>query len=163
MDNICLHCGLKTRCWQQEYTDTLDVFHHLTPLLRQNGSICEEDFGYPLSARCGKRAQLAQQINLGYQEFTAKEGMSRKVARVRSVVTDQFEGLGELLEGLSQELCGISGYEERMMAQVREYLEHERCQPRRVDCYRDRQGRVFLQIDLEPYRVAAAGGAAPLL
>ena len=48
--------------------------------------------------------------------------MSRKVARVRSVVTDQFEGLGELLEGLSQELCGISGYEERMMAQVREYL-----------------------------------------
>lgn len=80
--------------------------------------------------------------------------MSRKVARVRSVVTDQFEGLGELLEGLSQELCGISGYEERMMAQVREYLEHERCQLRRVDCYRDRQGRVFLQIDLEPYRVA---------
>lgn len=154
VDNICLHCGLKTRCWQQEYTDTLDVFHHLTPLLRQNGSICEEDFGYPLSARCGKRAQLAQQINLGYQEFTAKEGMSRKVARVRSVVTDQFEGLGELLEGLSQELCGISGYEERMMAQVREYLEHERCQLRRVDCYRDRQGRVFLQIDLEPYRVA---------
>ena len=146
VDNICLHCGLKTRCWQQEYTDTLDVFHHLTPLLRQNGSICEEDFGYPLSARCGKRAQLAQQINLGYQEFTAKEGMSRKVARVRSVVTDQFEGLGELLEGLSQELCGISGYEERMMAQVREYLEHERCQLR--------QGRVFLQIDLEPYRVA---------
>ena len=154
VDNICLRCGLKTRCWQQEYTDTLDVFHHLTPLLRQNGSICEEDFGYPLSARCGKRAQLAQQINLGYQEFTAKEGMSRKVARVRSVVTDQFEGLGELLEGLSQELCGISGYEERMMAQVREYLEHERCQLRRVDCYRDRQGRVFLQIDLEPYRVA---------
>ena len=151
VDNICLRCGLKTRCWQQEYTDTLDVFHHLTPLLRQNGSICEEDFGYPLSARCGKRAQLAQQINLGYQEFTAKEGM---VARVRSVVTDQFEGLGELLEGLSQELCGISGYEERMMAQVREYLEHERCQLRRVDCYRDRQGRVFLQIDLEPYRVA---------
>ena len=40
------------------------------------------------------------------------------------------------------------------MAQVREYLEHERCQLRRVDCYRDRQGRVFLQIDLEPYRVA---------
>ena len=70
------------------------------------------------------------------------------------MVTDQFEGLGELLEGLSQELCGISGYEERMMAQVREYLEHERCQLRRVDCYRDRQGRVFLQIDLEPYRVA---------
>ena len=115
VDNICLHCGLKTRCWQQEYTDTVNVFNHLTPLLRQNGNICEEDFGYPLSARCGKRAQLAQQINLGYQEFTAKEGMSRKVARVRSVVTDQFEGLGELLEGLSQELCGISGYEERMM------------------------------------------------
>ena len=34
VDNICLRCGLKTRCWQQEYTDTLDVFHHLTPLLR---------------------------------------------------------------------------------------------------------------------------------
>ena len=88
---------------QQEYGDTVNVFNHLTPVLRQNGSVCAEDFIYPLSARCTKREQLSRQINAGYQELTAKEGMSRKVARVRSVVTDQFEGLAQLLGGLSEE------------------------------------------------------------
>ena len=154
VDAVCLKCGLKTRCWQQEYSDTANVFNHLTPVLRQNGSVCEEDFIYPLSARCTRRAQLAQQVNAGYQELTRKEGMSRKVARVRSVVTDQFEGLGELLEGLSRELCSIGGYEERTAVRVQEYLEQERCPARHSDCYRDREGRIFVRIDLAPYRVA---------
>ena len=154
VDAVCLKCGLKTRCWQQEYSDTANVFNHLTPVLRQNGSVCEEDFIYPLSARCTRRAQLAQQVNAGYQELTRKEGMSRKVARVRSVVTDQFEGLGELLEGLSRELCSIGGYEERTAVRVQEYLEQERCPAKHSDCYRDREGRIFVRIDLAPYRVA---------
>ena len=80
--------------------------------------------------------------------------MSRKVARVRSVVTDQFEGLGELLEGLSRELCSIGGYEERTAVRVQEYLEQERCPAKHSDCYRDREGRIFVRIDLAPYRVA---------
>lgn len=154
VDQVCMRCGLKSRCWQQEYTDSIHVFNSLTSVLRQNGTVCEEDFGYPLSARCTRRDQLARQINLGYQELTAREGMSRKVARVRSVVTDQFEGLAELLDGLAQELCGISGYEERTAAQVANYLEETRCRVKRTDCYRDEQGRVFLQLDFEPYRVA---------
>ena len=154
VDAVCLKCGLKTRCWQQEYSDTANVFNHLTPMLRQNGSVCEEDFIYPLSARCTRRAQLAQQVNAGYQELTRKEGMSRKVARVRSVVTDQFEGLGELLEGLSRELCSIGGYEERTAVRVQEYLEQERCPVKHSDCYRDREGRIFVRIDLAPHRVA---------
>ena len=154
MGAVCLKCGLKTRCWQQEYSDTANVFNHLTPVLRQNGSVCEEDFIYPLSARCTRRAQLAQQVNAGYQELTRKEGMSRKVARVRSVVTDQFEGLGELLEGLSRELCSIGGYEERTAVRVQEYLEQERCPAKHSDCYRDREGRIFVRIDLAPHRVA---------
>lgn len=154
IDRVCMRCGLKTRCWQQEYSDTINVFNHLTQLLRQNGSVCEEDFAYPLSVRCTRRAQLAKQINLGYQDFTAKEGMSRKVARVRSVVTDQFEGLAELLEGLQQELCGISGCEEQMLDRVSDYLEQSNFKVKRVDCYRDEEGRNFLQLDFEPYRVA---------
>ena len=80
VDNICLHCGLKTRCWQQEYTDTLDVFHHLTPLLRRTASARRI---LVIRSRRGvaNEAQLAQQINLGYQEFTAKEGIEPQVAR----------------------------------------------------------------------------------
>lgn len=154
VDQVCMRCGLKSRCWQQEYTDSIHVFNSLTSVLRQNGEVCEQDFGYPLSARCTRREQLAQQVNLGYQELTAREGMSRKVARVRSVVTDQFEGLAELLGGLAEELCGISGYEERTAAQVTSYLEETRCRVKRTDCYRDEQGRIFLQLDVEPYRVA---------
>lgn len=154
VDRVCMRCGLKTRCWQQEYSDSINVFSHLTPVLRQNGSVCEEDFIYPLSARCTRRDQLAKQINAGYRELTAKEGMSRKVARVRSVVTDQFEGLAGLLGDLAREMCGISQGEEQMTARVSDYLEQIRLPVKRLSCYRDREGRSFIHMDLEPYRCA---------
>lgn len=154
IDNVCLRCGLKTRCWQQEYGDTMEVFNHLTAILRKNGNICEEDFGYPLSARCNRRDTLCRYINQGYQELTAKEGMSRKVARVRSVVTDQFEGLAQLLQGLSEELYSISGYEQQTAQRVNDYLTEKRYRIERVSCYRDEEGRSFLQMDCEKYRAA---------
>ena len=158
VDEVCRKCALKTRCWQQEYGDTVNVFNHLTPVLRKDGSVCEEDFIYPLSARCSRRAQLAEQVNLGYQELTKKEGMSRKVARVRSVVTDQFEGLGELLEGLSRELESVGGFEEQMEERVRDYLERLNCPALYSDCCRDSEGRLFVRLDFAPHRAARLDG-----
>ena len=152
IDAVCLKCGLKNRCWQQEYGDTIQVFNHLTEVLRNNGSVCQEDFIYPLCVRCNHRDQLCRYINQGYQQLTVKEGLSRKVARVRAVVTDQFSGLSQLLEGLSQEMCSISGYEEQTAKRVRDYLSESSYRFQRVNCYRDEEGRNFLQLDCDDLR-----------
>ena len=154
VDQVCRKCGLKMRCWQQEYGDSANVFNQLTSVLRQKGSVCAEDFAYPLSARCNRREQLCQEINSGYQQLTAKEGISRKVSRVRSVVTDQFEGLAQLLSGLGEELGGISSNEEQTMARVMDYLEESRQRAQRADCYRDEQGRLFVQLDFAVHKEA---------
>ena len=71
VDRVCMRCGLKTRCWQQEYSDSINVFSHLTPVLRQNGSVCEEDFIYPLSARCAGRS-LANKLTLAVTRAVTK-------------------------------------------------------------------------------------------
>ena len=159
VDEVCRRCSLKMRCWQQEYGDSANAFNQLTAALRQKGSVSAEDFVYPLSARCSRKEQLCLEINSGYQQLTAKEGVSRKVSRVRSVVTDQFEGLAQLLGGLGEELGGISGSEEQTMARVMDYLEESRQRPQRADCYRDEQGRLFVQLDFAAHKEAGMDAA----
>lgn len=154
IDEVCQKCGLKTRCWQQEYNDSIAVFNNMTYILRKTGQVSEEDFGYPLTARCGKKDKLAEKINAGYQEFVSKEGMSRKVARVRSVVTDQFEGMSDMLEGFARELCEVTSFDNRLTLKVLDYLERMSLDAVSVNCYRDDQEKVFIQLYLPRFKLA---------
>lgn len=153
IDTICKKCGLKTRCWQQEYTDSMNVFNHFTSVLRKNGSITPEDFVYPLSARCGKKEQIAAVVNDGYEEFISKEGMYRKVARVRSVVTDQFDGMADMLTGFGEEMLRITAYDNQMTLKIMDYLESLSLNVMSVNCYRDQDQLMFVQMYLPEFKL----------
>lgn len=154
IDAVCQKCGLKTRCWQQEYGDTINVFNNMTSILRKGGQVTEEDITYPLSARCTKKDKLVTKINADYQDFLVREGMSRKVARVRSVVTDQFEGMSDMLRDLARELCEITSVDNRLTLKVQDYLEQTGLEAETINCYRDDQERVFIQMVLPRFKLA---------
>lgn len=154
IDAVCRSCSFRSRCWQQEYTDCMGVFNNLTDTLRQEGQVTEEMLGYPLSARCRRKGQLVERINTGYQEFRVREGLSRKVARVRSVVTDQFEGMADMLSGFAGELAAVDGFDNRLTLKVSDYLDQEGIPARNINCYRDQQERLFLQLYLSPHKLA---------
>lgn len=154
IDEVCQKCGLKMRCWQQEYNDSISVFNNMTYVLRKTGQVTEDDFAYPLATRCGKKDKLIEKINLGYQDYISKEGMSRKVARVRSVVTDQFEGMSDMLAGFAKELYEVTTFDNRLTLQVVDYLERMCLDAFSINCYRDDQEKIFVQIYLPKFKLA---------
>lgn len=158
IDTVCRKCGLKTRCWQQEYTDSMNVFNNFTAVLRKNGTVTPEDFVYPLSARCGKKEQIAAVINSGYEEFVSKEGMYRKVARVRSVVTDQFDGMADMLAGFGEEMVRITAYDNQMTLKIMDYLESLSLNVISVNCYRDEDQLMFVQMYLPEFKLPRVDG-----
>ena len=146
VDQVCRHCGRNHRCWQGEYSDSMNCFHHFTEVLRKNGGIGMEDFLYPLSVHCQHREKLLDVINSRYKAFLDREGMKRKVAQVRAVVTDQFEGMAEMLKGFGEELFQISSCDRRLSQKLQLWLEELPIDLQTVNCYRDREDVLFVQI-----------------
>lgn len=160
IDGVCRQCGLKTRCWQHEYNDSMNCFNHFTDLLRKNGQITEEDFIYPLSVRCRKKDKIVQIINSRYGDFVEKEGMYRKVARVRSVVTDQFDGMADMLGGFGEEMVQITAYDNQSTLKIMDYLENLSLDVLSVNCYQDHDRLTFIQLYLPEFKLPRVDEAA---
>lgn len=123
IDGVCRKCDRNVQCWQKDFNDSMNCFNHFTELLRKNAAITEDDFIYPLSAQCKKREKLLDIINSRYETFVEKEGLRRKAAQVRSVVTDQFEGMALMLEDLGGELLQLSSCDRKLSTKLQAYAD----------------------------------------
>ena len=146
IDAVCRKCSQNVQCWQNDFSDSMNCFNHFTELLRKNGSVAEEDFLYPLSAQCRKKDKLAEIINARYETFIAKEGLRHKAAQVRSVVTDQFEGMALMLKDLGEELLELGSCDRKLSARVQAYADSLPLEVQTVCCWRSENDTLFIRM-----------------
>lgn len=154
IDEVCRQCSQNVTCWQKQFSDSMNCFNHFTELLRNKGAITMEDFLYPLNSQCPHKEDLLEVINSRYEGFLHKEGLRRKVAQVRGVVTDQFEGMADMLTAFGQELLEIQPCEPQLLEKIKNYLESLSADIQEVDCHRSPQQQFFLQFSLPQYQLA---------
>lgn len=153
LDRVCRKCKRNSTCWQEEYGDSMRCFQHFTGQLKTQGKLTEDDFLYPLSEQCKKKDKLLEVINCRYDAFVEKEGLRRKAAQVRSVVTDQFDGLAQVLHGFGQEVLQISRCDNRLSQKLKAYLDQLPLEVESVHCYRDENEMLFIQMLLPEHKL----------
>ena len=153
-DRVCKRCGMKNKCWQIAYNDTMNCLNDGLAILKKNGVILREELAEPLAQRCCKPDEFLASLNYEYGEYIKKIGTQRKVSQVRSVVTDQFEGMALLMESVSRELGEIAGQDRKLGAKVLEYFTGKGVEPTMASCYLDRSDRMTVQVLLSPYKLA---------
>ena len=154
IDNVCRKCNRNISCWQVQFSDSMNCFNSFTEILRKNGKITEEDFIYPLKSQCKRKEKILEIINSKYEVFLDKEVMRRKVAQVRAVVTDQFEGMAEMLKGFGEEMLQISTSDRKLNAKVQNYLEELDIEAESVSTYRNEDEILFIQMLLPQIKLA---------
>ncbi len=102
-DDICRVCGLKLECWEKQFNNTMSALNQLTPALRDKGYIEKTDIPSFLTRHCSRLDEIVRKINSGYHEYAVREGAWRRLSEIRSVVTDQFQGMSEMLDELAQD------------------------------------------------------------
>ena len=153
-DRICRRCKSNAVCWQLRYTDTCDALNHAMDTLRARGQLAQEDFPERFAASCIKLPELTSQMNRLFSEYTAQENLRRKVARVRGVVTDQFEGMALMVDAMGRELGGLAAQDDTAAQQVREYMRTLTVFPDKVSCTIDQDANMLLEMVLPAYKLA---------
>lgn len=156
-DEVCRRCRNRTVCWQLRYSDTSNVMNDMLGVLRRTGRLSELDFPDYFARACPSLAALSEQISRKFAEFTARETMRRKVAQVRGVVTDQFEGMALMIDSMGRELGALAAQDSQTAAQVRTYLESLSVFPDRVSCTLDSGANMTLELVIPVYKFNRLG------
>lgn len=122
-DSVCRSCGLRLFCWENQFDNTMDSLNHLTPLLRERGAVQPQDVQGHLSRRCGRLPELLDRINSAYEEHLLRESAWRRLSEIRAVLTDQFSGVGNMLDELSASLCADRRMDAETAVRVRTVCE----------------------------------------
>ena len=145
-DDICRVCGLRMQCWEKQFNSTMEALNKLTPVLREKGFAEKSDIPDSLSRYCGRLDEVVHKINSGYHEYAVREGAWRRLGEIRSVVTDQFQGMSDILDELAQDFSKTERIDADAAARVREACEEFGMTVRDAVCLLGSGGRMTIEI-----------------
>lgn len=148
-NSVCYKCGLRSYCWENNVADTRLVFQELSTILRSKKEIEEADVPHHFLQRCIRIRPLIHGVNMAFNDYLIKEAAECRVAEVRSVVADQFDGLGDMLEDLANEFEDAERFDPEASARINMILNAFKIYPREVSCVLDRFGRMTVKIHSE--------------
>ena len=153
-EQVCLRCGMKTTCWQFRYSDTVDAMEKCIAVLKRDGTITKLKMPKQFVDTCCKIDEFTAALGTQFHDYVAREGVQRKVSKVRSIVTDQFEGVALMLDEIAGDLGGMRLIDPARARQVDEYLRKEGISAKQVLCYCDEYERTSVELQIPNYHTA---------
>lgn len=148
-EGVCSGCRRRNACWKETFTDTMSAFRDMGELLRQNGVLRAETVPSEWRRSCTHVSDVLSRMNLGYQRYCMKEHAHERLSDIRSVVTDQFEGMASLLTDLSEDFRHTERADEQTIARVERVCARHRIPLVQCVCLLGRRDRLSLELLIE--------------
>lgn len=102
--DACAGCKLRLHCWENKYEQTLDAVMQMVNCSKcgdipQNDAALEEFRG-----RCLRVKRMEDAVKNRYTQYAGNLAAENRIEQVRQVVSEQFEGIADMLKELSADL-----------------------------------------------------------
>lgn len=135
-EKVCQGCAISKHCWGEGREDWQKALSSLNDRLCADGCISDRTVCDSIKSRCARWGELMQEINFCYAQFAAKQSARRRVAQVRSVVSEQLGGVSDFLSDLAKPIpC-----DEEMRSRLREAMLEYGYNCAEISCSYDRDG-----------------------
>lgn len=156
--SVCRRCACTSACWRENPETTKRALSVGLALLRQKGSLEGCEFPGALS-RCNRRDMLAEALSAEYERWQEKEERRRAGERLRTVMTEQYDGLSMAIDAVAEDIGLMKPAAAAAAQSLHSILEEEGLEPRRLFCWKDEHGRVAIKAAVPKYRAAKADSA----
>ncbi|MEG2295584.1 MAG: SpoIIE family protein phosphatase, partial [Oscillospiraceae bacterium] len=153
-DKVCKRCGFKTKCYQTNYNHVMSAFSNSVATIKQEGVVTNKTIDSYFVRTCCKLQPLVDCLNLSFNDYISKEGIKRKVTQVRGIVTDQFNGMGLLLQELAEQVEKTTIHDPNIHIRISDMLFSKKINPAHVRCYVDEYDRMSVEVEVLSYKLA---------
>lgn len=113
-ERSCSACPSHSHCWNERFYQTYRDLVDLLALAEVNRGITTKDFPDTLKAKCVQSHKLAEAISYLFEGMAQERKWREKLAESSSVVSEQLQGVSELMDSLASEIRTDVEFEEEL-------------------------------------------------
>lgn len=102
-EELCRSCGRREQCWVEHYSDTVDGFLRLKPILEQQGRAALEQLPGQF-CRCVHPSELCAAAGRAYALYRGRRESRVKAAAMRQALTEQYTAMAQALGQMADQL-----------------------------------------------------------
>lgn len=144
--DACSGCSLCIHCWEAKKADTVSAVLEMIKTVRESGEAVEEGAPEEFRGRCLRPAKVGQAVFTHYSDYASRMAAESRIADVRSVVSEQFSGISNMLYDLSAELERDEAFDDRTAAKIAQALKNIEIHADECGCRIDKYGRMTVEI-----------------
>lgn len=146
----CYGCGLRIYCWETNRGKTLEAMLSATKALKNQRSLSTEDLPSEFASKCAHPENLLDSLAKNFADYTSKIAAERRLSEVRSVISEQFGGMAQMLSELSDEFEEAERFDPETASRMETALRKVGVAPDSICCRIDKYGRMTAEIRICP-------------
>ncbi len=144
--DACAGCSLCINCWEQNKNDTVSAILDMIKAVREAEGSPEDSAPDGFKGRCLRPTRVGDAVYKYYSDYASRMAAESRIGDVRSVVTEQFNGLSEMLSGMAAELDTDETFDDVLAGKISDGLKNMDIYALECGCAVDKNGRMRVEL-----------------
>ncbi len=148
-EEACSGCKLRVHCWENKRSSTVDSIMEITKAIKSGDTNPETAISEEFKGRCLRVSKISNVTFRKYSEFTSRIAAENRIDEVRSVVSDQFDGISDMLRDLSSDFNDDEQFDSVIAENAAAALKGLDIIAEEAGCRIDKYGRMTLEFKIK--------------
>ncbi|HHW45651.1 MAG TPA: SpoIIE family protein phosphatase [Clostridiales bacterium] len=144
--DACKGCTLRINCWETDRAATLSALLEMTKAIKQGIYEAETAAPEEFASKCLRLSSVGRSLFTHFSDYISKQSAENRIKEVRSVVSDQFDGISNMLYDLSEEFEHAQRYDTDTAGRIVQALKDIGIITSDCACVLDKYGRMAVEI-----------------
>lgn len=145
----CAGCKLRVHCWESRHGATVDAILEMTKAIKNGDTDPQESAPEEFKGRCLRISQMGNVTFRKYSDYASRISAENRIDEVRSVVSDQFDGISDMLRDLSLDFKNDEHFDHTIAENAAAALKTLDIIVDEAGCRIDKYGRMTLEFKLK--------------
>lgn len=145
----CAGCTRRIHCWEHKRDDTVAAILQMTHAVKDGEFIPSATATEEFKGRCSRLPRIGEAVFRHYSDYAARMSAESRLDEVRSVVSDQFDGISDMLCDLAADFDNDERFDNSAALAAASALKNLNIRIEECCSRIDRYGRMTLELKLK--------------
>jgi len=147
--DACSGCKLRVHCWESKREDTVNAVLQMTKAVKQGECSPEVNAPEEFRGRCVRASRVGNATYKRYSDYASRIAAENRIDEVRSVVSDQFNGISAMLSELADDFDNDEQFDTATADNAAAALKNLDIRADEVSSRIDKYGRMTLEFKIK--------------
>lgn len=147
--DACAGCKLRLHCWESKHAATLDAIMQMITCIKGGETQPDTPVLEEFRGRCLRVKKMEDTVKYRYSQYASLITAENRIEEVRQVVSEQFDGISDMLSELSADFSNGEHYNNRAASRAASALKNIGIHSEESCAKIDKFGRLSLELKIK--------------